>query len=110
MAFTPLESLKIKVRETNNETFSDNELLDLLEDNENNVLKTAYIICLMKSGGVAGSGEKKIKVGPIEIENFDDAGNDYWEKLAEMYLEEYKKEKNGTSGTYINRLRRADGC
>lgn len=105
MIITPLKSLKIKVQETDNDTYTDEELQNILEDNDNNVLKAAWIICLMKA-----NTEKKIKVGPIEIENFDP---DYWNNMAALYKEEYLAEQaklNPTETGYKNHMRRADGC
>ncbi len=40
MALTPLQSLKIKINESQYPVFTDEELTDLLEDNEGNVLLT----------------------------------------------------------------------
>ena len=104
MALTPLESLKIKINESQYPVFTDEELTDLLEDNEGNVLLTAYKCCLMKA-----NNESKIKVGSIEIENSSDPS--YWNNLAAMYLSEYNKTQSGTSlGGYKTSMRRADGC
>lgn len=98
---TPLESLKIKVQETGEDrSFTDEELINILSDNEDNVFKAAYMVCLMKA-----NTEKSIKVGPIEIENYDP---DYWNNLASVYLKEYK-DSTSSSG-YKNHMRRADGC
>lgn len=100
---TSLESLKIKINESQYPVFSDEELENLLEDNNGNVLLTAYKCCLMKA-----NNESKIKVGSIEIENSSDPS--YWNNLAAMYLKEYNKSQSGSNGIYRTFMRRADGC
>ena len=67
MDLSNLEILKINIQETNNETFTDDELLKLLEVCDGNVLKASWRACLNKV-----NTEKKIKVGHIMIENYNE--------------------------------------
>lgn len=106
MDLTPLEILKINLNESQYPIFSDEELNNLLAVNENNVLKASWRGCLMKA-----NTDKKIKVGPIEIENADP---DYWNNLAIMYQSDYLEEQtklnpSKTTG-YKTSMRRVDGC
>lgn len=104
MALTPLETLKINLNESQYPVFSDEELNNLLEVNENNVLKASWRGCLMKA-----NTDKRIKVGPIEIENADP---DYWNNLAFIYQADYLKSLNPTIATtgYKTSMSRSDGC
>ena len=45
MDLSNLEILKINIQETNNETFTDDELLKLLEVCDGNVLKASWRAC-----------------------------------------------------------------
>lgn len=105
MALTPLEILKINLNESQYPVFKDEELTNLLEVNENNVLKASWRGCLMKA-----NTEKSIKVGPIEIEN---AAPDYWNNLASIYHGDYLAEQAKLTPTITNgyktSMRRADG-
>ncbi|HBJ2623605.1 TPA: hypothetical protein LA827_003408 [Clostridium botulinum] len=106
MELTPLETLKINLNESQYPVFSDEELNNLLAVNDNNILKASWRGCLMKS-----NTDKKIKVGPIEIENADP---NYWNNLAAIYQADYLQEQaclrpNKTTG-YKTSMRRADGC
>ncbi len=106
MELTPLEILKINLNESQYPIFSDDELNNLLEVNDNNVLKASWRGCIMKA-----NTDKKIKVGPIEIEN---ALPDYWKSLASIYEADYLQEQanltpNKNMG-YKTSMRRADGC
>jgi hypothetical protein len=105
MALTPLEILKINLNESQYPVFSDGELENLLAVNDNNVLKASWRGCLMKA-----NTDKKIKVGPIEIENADP---DYWNNLAAIYQTDYLKEQSSLNSTitgYKTSMRRSDGC
>lgn len=105
MALTPLEILKINLNESQYPVFSEIELQNLFEVNENNVLKASWRGCLMKA-----NTDKKIKVGPIEIENADP---DYWNNLAAIYQSDYLKEQSVSTPTtsgYKTSMRRADDC
>ncbi|GAA0115732.1 hypothetical protein [Clostridium senegalense] len=106
MTLTPLETLKINLNESQYPVFSDEELENLLVVNDNNVLKASWRGCIMKA-----NVDKKIKVGPIEIENADP---DYWNNLANIYQSDYLQEQanltlNKTTG-YKTSMRRVDGC
>ena len=101
MALSNLEILKINIQETNNETFTDDELLKLLEVCDGNVLKASWRACLNKA-----NTEKKIQVGPILIENYD---ADYWFNLADMFKAEYEaSQQSAKGGRYINHMNRLD--
>ena len=100
MALSDLEILKINIQETNNETFTDDELLKLLEVCDGNVLKASWRACLNKA-----NTEKKIQVGPILIENYV---ADYWFNLADMFKAEYEASQQSASGRYINHMDRLD--
>ncbi|GAA0735683.1 hypothetical protein [Clostridium oceanicum] len=104
MVLTPLETLKINLNESQYPVFSDDELNNLLAVNDNNVLKASWRGCLMKA-----NTDKKIKVGPIEIENADP---DYWNNLASIYQADYLKSLSSATVTtgYKTSMRRADGC
>ena len=101
MALSNLEILKVNIQETNNETFTDDELLKLLEICDGNVLKASWRACLNKA-----NTEKKIQVGPILIENYV---ADYWFNLADMFKAEYEaSQQNAKGGRYINHMNRLD--
>lgn len=101
MDLSNLEILKINIQETNNETFTDDELLKLLEVCDGNVLKASWRACLNKA-----NTEKKIQVGPILIENYV---ADYWFNLADMFKAEYEaSQQNAKGGRYINHMNRLD--
>lgn len=106
MALTLLEVLKINLNESQYPVFSDGELENLLAVNDNNVLKASWRGCLMKA-----NTDKKIKVGPIEIENADP---DYWNNLANIYQADYLQEQQALNPAvvtgYNTSMRRADGC
>ncbi|CAL83891.1 hypothetical protein FDF29_06520 [Clostridium botulinum] len=106
MTLTSLEILKINLNENRYPVFSDEELNNLLAVNDNDVLKASWRGCLMKA-----NTDKKIKVGPIEVENADP---DYWNNLAAMYQADYLQEQanvNPSKATgYKTSMRRADGC
>ena len=100
MDLSDLEILKINIQETNNETFTDDELLKLLEVCDGNVLKASWRACLNKA-----NTEKKIQVGPILIENYV---ADYWFNLADMFKAEYEASQQSANGRYINHMNRLD--
>ena len=100
MDLSNLEILKINIQETNNETFTDDELLKLLEVCDGNVLKASWRACLNKA-----NTEKKIQVGPILIENYV---ADYWFNLADMFKAEYEASQQSANGRYINHMNRLD--
>lgn len=104
MALTSLDVLKINLNESKYPVFSDEELNNLLEVNDNNVLKASWRGCIMKA-----NVKKKIKVGPIESEN---ASPDYWNSLASIYQADYFLEQENLkpikSIGYKTSMRRAD--
>lgn len=100
MALSNLEILKINIQEINNDTFTDEELNNLLEVCENNVNKASWRACLLKA-----NTDKKIVIGPIEIQSFDP---DYWNNLANIYYQDYISEKSSSSSRYINNMTRCD--
>ena len=101
MDLSNLEILKINIQETNNETFTDDELLKLLEVCDGNVLKASWRACLNKA-----NTEKKIQVGPITLENYDST---FWLTLANKFLDEYEaSQQSSNGGRYINHMNRLD--
>lgn len=98
-----LEKLKILLLESKYPFFSDEQLQIFLDDNEDDVYKTASELCYLKA-----DGDSKVTVGPITIES---AGADFWINLAEKYSkksDELASKNSGASlgGIYINRLKR----
>ena len=97
-----LDKLKILLLEDKYPFFSDEQLNLFLDDNKNDVYKTASELCYLKA-----DGDKKVTVGPITIES---AGADFWNNLAEKYarkVDELSSNNNSTlSGGYKNRLQR----
>ena len=98
-----LDKLKILLQEDEEPFFSDEQLKEFLEDNDNKVYKTASELCYLKS-----NSDSKVIVGPITIES---EGADYWIRLAEQYAkksQEIESDSDNTSsgGYYINRLSR----
>lgn len=89
--------LMILLQEKKYPYFELDELDTLYKTYEENVYLTAYNCCLMKA-----DGDKKVKVGPIEIEG---PGADYWINLAQSYLEKYNSSKNNGGGTTTSRYR-----
>ncbi|WP_368490778.1 hypothetical protein [Clostridium sp. BJN0013] len=106
MAFVPLDILKVNLNESQYPVFTDEELQNLLEVNDNNVLKASWRGCLMKA-----NMESKIVVGPVTIENADP---DYWNNLASIYQADYLEEQSKLNPIvntgYKTSMRRADGC
>lgn len=106
MTFTPLEILKVNLNESQYPVFTDEELQNLLEVNDNNVLKASWRGCLMKA-----NMESKIVVGPVTIENADP---DYWNNLASIYQADYLSEQAALNPTivrgYKTFMRRSDGA
>lgn len=98
-----LEKLKILLLESKYPFFSDEQLQIFLDDNEDDVYKTASELCHLKA-----DGDSKVTVGPITIES---AGADFWINLAEKYSKKSVELANNNSssslgGIYINRLKR----
>ena len=73
-----LEKLKILILEEQYPRFTDEQLESFLEDYGNNVYAVAADLCLLKA-----NTEKKIKVGPITIENADPS---FWMTLQSKYM------------------------
>ena len=73
-----LEKLKILILEEQYPRFTDEQLESFLEDYGNNVYAVAADLCLLKA-----NTEKKIKVGPITIENADPS---FWMSLQNKYI------------------------
>ena len=73
-----LEKLKILILEEQYPRFTDEQLQSFLDDNKGNVYATAADLCLLKA-----NTEKKIKVGPITIENADP---EFWMILQSKYM------------------------
>ena len=72
-----LQKLKILLLESKYPFFTDEELTVFLEDNGNDVYKTASELCMLKA-----DGDKSVTVGPIKIES---AGSDFWINLSQKY-------------------------
>ena len=72
-----LEKLKILILEEQYPRFTDEQLESFLEDYKGNVYATAADLCLLKA-----NTEKKVKVGPITIENADPS---FWMSLYTRY-------------------------
>lgn len=84
-----IQLLKLLLQEKKYPHFSDDELNLMLNDNNGDVYATASELSLMKA-----DGDKKIKVGPIEIEG---PGADYWINLSR----EYASKATSTSNSNI---------
>ena len=69
--------LKILILEEQYPRFTDEQLQSFLDDNKGNVYATAADLCLLKA-----NTEKRIKVGPITIENADP---EFWMVLQSKY-------------------------
>lgn len=95
-----LQLLKLLLQEKKYPYFSDEELTLMLESNNNDVYATASKLCLMKA-----DGDKKVKVGPIEIEG---PGSEYWINLSKDY-EKKAASKVVNGGAYKTSMRRSDG-
>ena len=89
-----IQKLKILLLESKYPLFTDEELTVFLEDNENNVYKTASELCLLKA-----DNDKSVTVGPIKIES---AGSEFWLKLSEKYAEKYAEEQSNSGGSGPN--------
>ena len=97
-----IQKLKILLLESKYPFFTDEELTVFLEDNGNDVYKTASELCMLKA-----DGDKSVTVGPIKIES---AGSDFWINLSQKYFERYQKENeniSGTSNKYVIKMRKA---
>ena len=100
MSLTLLDQLKINLNEIQDPTMSDEQLNNILAMSENNLSLASYKGCLLKA-----APEKKIKVGGIEVTNFD---TEYWMQLAAMYKDEYERSIENSSQGYITHLVRED--
>ena len=96
-----LKKLKLLILESQYPMFKDEELTLYLEDNDNDVYKTASELCLLKA-----NGEKKITVGPITIENADSS---FWLDLSSRWSLKSIENKNQSSGgsKYTIKLRKS---
>lgn len=91
-----LEKIKILLLENKYPFFSDEELTLFLEENDNDVYKTASELCYLKA-----DGDSKVTVGPITIES---AGADFWINLAQQYSS--KKTISSSANGYITQMKR----
>ncbi len=99
-----IELLMILLQEKKYSYFEYEELEALLQSNNNDVYLTASKLCLMKA-----DGDKKIKVGPVEIEG---PGATYWINLSNDYLLTSKSKNTDTVSPttgYKSMMLRADG-
>lgn len=97
-----LQKLKILLLESKYPFFTDEELIVFLEDNGDDVYKTASELCMLKA-----DGDKSVTVGPIKIES---AGSDFWINLSQKYFERYQKENENisdTSNKYVIKMKRS---
>ena len=96
-----LQKLKILLLESKYPLFTDEELMVFLEDNGENVYKTASELCLLKA-----DNDKSVTVGPIKIES---AGSEFWLKLSEKYAKKYAEEQDNshTSNKYVIKMRKS---
>ncbi len=94
------EKLLLLLQEKKYPYFSEMELQMYLEIYNNDVYTCASKLCLMKA-----DSDKKVKVGPIEIEG---PGADYWLKLSAEYESMANKINNPTTsgGTYKTSMSR----
>ena len=74
---TDLDKLKVYLQEKKYPYFSDKDLLEILELNNNNVILAAIQGCILKS-----NEDEEVEIGPISIKG---AGREYWLHLAEEY-------------------------
>lgn len=98
-----IKKLKILLKEDTYPYFDDDALEIFLDENENDVYKTASELCLLKA-----DSEKSIKVGPITIENPDP---EFWKDLSIKYKaksQEIAAKEGKSTGVYSNRIRRLD--
>lgn len=93
-----LQLLKLLLQEKKYPYFSNEELSLMLESNNNDVYATASKLSLMKA-----DGDKKIKIGPIEIEG---PGADYWINLSKEYIS--KATSSSITSGYKTSMRRSD--
>lgn len=101
-----IQKLKILLLESKYPLFTDEELMVFLEDNGENVYKTASELCLLKA-----DNDKSVTVGPIKIES---AGSEFWLKLSEKYAEKCAEEQSNsgssgssTSNKYVIKMRKS---
>ena len=97
-----VEKLKVLLLESKYPFFTNDELTMFLEENENDVYKTASELCYLKA-----DSDERVTVGPITIEG---AGANFWIKLAQKYSykssEILRKESGESLSGYKNRMRR----
>lgn len=98
---TPIDILKVNLQESEYPYFSDADLQNLLEINDNNISKASWRGCLLKA-----ASDDQVKVGPVESKS---SNKEYWNNLAAIYREDYLKENQPKIG-YKTSMRRADGC
>lgn len=96
-----IQLLKLLLQEKKYPYFSDEELTLMLEANNNDVYATSSKLCLMKA-----DGDKKIKIGPIEIEG---PGADYWINLSKEYSSKASSQPNSNISGYKTSMNRSDG-
>lgn len=93
-----LNKLKVLLLESKYPCFTDEELTVFLEDNADNVYKTASELCLLKA-----DSDKSVTVGPIKIES---AGSDFWINLSVKYNRKYLEGKD-TPNKYVIKMKRS---
>ncbi|OPD33700.1 hypothetical protein AL714_17885 [Clostridium botulinum] len=99
---TPIELLKFNLQERQYPYFEGAELQILLENNENDVLKSSWKGCLLKA--IADDGTN---IGPIKTES----NREYWLDMAEQYKSDYERSLSGNRNNigYKTSMRRVDG-
>lgn len=94
-----IELLQMLLQEEKYPYFDEDKLEAYLDLHSGDCYSAASELCLMKA-----DGDKKIKVGPIEIEG---PGADYWLTLSKKYAEKSLGTQNKPSG-YKTNMKRVD--
>ena len=97
-----LQKLKILLLESKYPFFTDEELTVFLEDNGNDVYKTASELCMLKA-----DGDKSVTVEAIKIEY---GVSDFLISVSQKYFERYQKENENisdTSNKYVIKMKRS---
>ncbi|APQ71952.1 hypothetical protein RSJ22_12080 [Clostridium botulinum] len=99
---TPIELLKFNLQERQYPYFEGAELQILLENNENDVLKSSWKGCLLKATADDGTN-----LGPLRTES----NREYWLGLAEQYKIDYERSLSGNKNRigYKTSMKRVDG-
>lgn len=94
--------LKILLQEKEYPQFTDEELQVLINQNKDDIYKTAAQACMLKA-----NADKKITVGPITIEG---PGSEYWTNLSSQYTQiSVENKSNTTNGSgFKTRAERLD--